>query len=381
MKDKKFILKISVIVILILTLICVIIIKGRITKSVQEKSQDKVSKINTRISDDEILLKYPRGIDSIFFQYGLKKDWVKTTIEKYSFKDTASKQPSGKKKKTEVTITKPKKQEKFLFTKEINVPPDVSIADINIDINNFLDSGGLSLSASEIHQSGNVVSKIYRNNDSVKVAVAILNFVPVKDLKRDAAEICVILSNLDKLPEADLDKILNSSEKFSVVLPYDIEKSEIQAKVFDAKRDYVLIYDIGSEKDVDADFRSDMKQKEWKSKVQSMSFEYNKASGILLSARRSLPSFYSDLFQEFSRYNKNIYSDTIFVKYETTEKAEKKIELIVTDIKNKTARGYKNIFYLVEFSSEDFDLYQKEIPELKRKGFKFKTFGEINKLK
>ena len=334
------------------------------------------NKKKSSINEDELKRKFPSAIDSLLLQFGIKKDW----IENYpsSGNEKPKKPVVDKKNKEKIKTTKSPGSDLW-FNKKVSVPLDLSVAEVNIDLNNYFKENNSLLSASEDPKKFSVISDVYLSEDSTKKLVGKITFNQVKELKRNAAEICIVMDNLDLLPEQDMGKILLSPEKFTVVLPFDIEKSEIQSKIFDSRKDYILIFETGSEKDVDADFRSDMKPGEWKSKIKSISYEYGKSSAFILSARRSIPKFESDIKEEFSRYNIKLYLDTIFVKFESKEKPPKKVNDLISDINVKTNKGYRTIYYLVNFSADDLAEFGSQIFTLKKKGFRFRVFSDLIK--
>jgi len=338
---------------------------------------DNIKKIAYK--DEELKKKIPAAVDSILYQFGIKKEWVKSSIEGTSPPVSLQKQDKLNKAPDKKSQKKDSPNLKVMFTKEISVPYDLSIAEVNIDINNYLGGLNCELSASEDAKSGNVRTEIYSNQDSLKKLIGILTYMPLKDLKRDAAEICIVLGKIEDLPAQDIDAVLSSSEKFSIVMPYDIEKSDIQAKVFDSRKDFLLNLNIGSEKDVEADFRADMKPGEWKSKIKNLSSEFNRASGVVLTCLRNIPGFDNEVREEFLKYTKNIYSDTIFIKFDTKDKPAQKISQLLNNIIQKNSKGYKKLFYLVNFSFEDLNEYSKQVYSLKKKGFRFRTFADIIK--
>lgn len=372
--------KLKIIILSSLFLILLILITIKFTCGSKEDEaiqKDNIKKIS--YNDDQLKKKIPYAIDSILLQFGIKKEWIKTVTEGTNVKveqKTTDKTKKDKDKKGKTVIPEKKK---LLFDKEISIPADLSVAEVNIDINNYLNEIYCSLTASEDPKNGSVKSEIFVNQDSTKRLIGSLFFIPSKELKRDAADVHLVINHIEDISPQDADIILSSPEKFTIVMPDDIEKSDVQAKIFDSRKDYLLMFDIGSEKDVDADFRSDMKSGEWKAKIKNFCTEFAKSSGIIFSNRRSIPKFESDVKEEFSRYNNNLFSDTIFVKFESKDKPGQKISELIKDIISKNSKGYKTIYYLVSFSAEDLSEYSKQINSLKKQGFRFKVFGDIQK--
>jgi hypothetical protein len=371
--------KIKIIISSFLLLLLVILVLLRII--FKPSTSDNVINENNRkttYKEEDLKKKIPLTIDSILYQFGIKKEWVKTSVEGI----TLNPSPKSTDKVNKTKDKKDKKEalsSKVLFSKEITVPFELSVAEVNIDINNFLSELNCYLTASEDAKNGNIKTEIFSEQDSIKKLIGNLIYIPSKEVKRDAAEICLVLNKIEDLSQQDIDIILSSPEKLTIVMPYDIEKSDIQAKVFDSRKDFLLILDIGSEKDVEADFRSDMKMSEWKTKIKNLSSEFNKASGIVLTNLRNVPGFENEVSEEFLKYNKNIFSDTIFVKSDSKDKPSQKINGLLNNIIQKNNKGYKKIFYLITLSAEELTEYSKQVYTLKKKGYKFRTFAEIIK--
>ena len=369
----KIIVSSFLLLLLIILVILRIIFKPSTSDNVNNENNKK-----TTYKEEDLKKKIPLTIDSILYQFGIKKEWVKTSMEGI----TLNPSPKSTDKVNKTKDKKDKKEalsSKVLFSKEITVPFELSVAEVNIDINNFLSELNCYLTASEDAKNGNVKTEIFSEQDSIKKLIGNLIYIPSKEVKRDAAEICLVLNKIEDLSQQDIDIILSSPEKLTIVMPYDIEKSDIQAKIFDSRKDFLLILDIGSEKDVEADFRSDMKMSEWKTKIKNLSSEFSKASGIVLTNLRNVPGFENEVSEEFLKYNKNIFSDTIFVKSDSKDKPSQKINGLLNNIIQKNNKGYKKIFYLISLSAEELTEYSKQVYTLKKKGYKFRTFAEIIK--
>jgi len=370
-------IKIKIIVTLLLFLIMILLVFLYVRPSGESSANYTTdNKKRSLINENELKKKFLSAIDSLLFQFGIKKEW----IESYPSTGTEKqKKPAADKKNKDKNKTIKFQDSDLWFNKKVTVPLDLSVAEVNIDINNYLKENNSLLSASEDPKKFSVISDVYLSENSENKLIGKITFVQLKELKRNTSEICIVLENLDLLSEQDLGKILSSPEKFTVVMPYDIEKSDIQSKIFDSRKDYLLIFETGSEKDVDADFRSDMKSGECKSKIKSICNEYGKSSALVLSARRSIPNFENEIKEEFSRYNIKLYLDTIFVKFESKEKPSRKITDLIYDINVKTNKGYKTIYYLVKFSADDLAEFSSQINILKKRGFRFRVFSDIIK--
>jgi hypothetical protein len=336
------------------------------------QSEFSVKTVKT-LSPEELKRILPAGIDSIAAEFGIKKEWIKE-------QDEAPSPDKDKKSKTDKTRKPPSPPKVFLwFSKFMYIPKDVPASELNLEIRNFLSEYDFDCTGNEEPKTGNLTLTIFNNKDSAKKKIAGIDIIYSDKLKRDAADICLIFNRVEDIPLNQLEKILLSPEKFSVVLPDIVEKIDAQTVVLDSKRDYVLFFDIGNEDDLLAEFKSDMRDKEWKSKVRSICYEYDKAAGVFILNPRKIHPLEFDLLKEFSLYNLNSYKDTLLIKFASDEKDRKKTEALFRDITSRTEKGARSMIYLVNFTQEEFDFYRQDLLKLKRKGYRFYNFTEIMK--
>jgi len=336
------------------------------------QSEFSVKTVKT-LTPDELKKILPAGIDSIAAEFGIKKEWIKE-------QDEEPPQEKDKKSKTEKTKKPPAPMKVFLwFSKFIYLPKDVPAAELNLEIRNFLSEYDFDCTGNEEPKTGNLALTIFNNKDSAKKKIAGINIIYSDKVKRDAADVCLILNRVEDIPIKPLEKILLSSEKFSVVLPDIVEKIDAQTVVLDSKREYVLFFDIGNEDDLLAEFKTDMREKEWKSKVRTVCYEYDKAAGVFILNPKKIHPFEFDLLKEFSQYNINSYKDTLLIRFVSDEKNRKKTDALFRDITSRADRGARSMIYLVTFTQDEFDFYRQDITRLKRKGYKFYNFSEIMK--
>ncbi|MFC2092788.1 hypothetical protein ACFLSV_02710 [Bacteroidota bacterium] len=306
-------------------------------------------------------------IDTILTDFGIKNEW----ITDLSRKDTVKTQNPKEDKQSSTG--------KLWFHKNVTIPVDLSAPDLIVEISDFLNAIKLSTNINEDPKTRNLSMDIYFSSDTKKETLAKINFIYSDKIKRDAADICIILNNLHNLTEKELNIVLKSPEKFALVLPTHIEETDIQSVIFDSKKEYLLLLDIGSDEDIKADFRSDMRLEDWKSKVRSFCYEYDKAGGVLLNVRSDQFKFETDVNEEFRKYRNNAYRDTILIKFNTDEDGEKKINALFSDIKKRAKNGYRSLIYLVDFSYNDFQNYSRKLFELEKKGYKLITFSKVIK--
>jgi hypothetical protein len=372
---KNFKIRIIIVICLIITLAILIFLKFGSGKKKTDEITLQKTEVKKTINYDNLRNDIIQKLDSIYFSFGIKKEWI-------SDFNPAVKIKTDKKPKSDTTkITKVK--DDLWFQREIQLPPDLPTFEVNVDVNEFL---GLNNLKSEITEEFNKVTNTASVEmqvwlgDSTKKLIGKISYKTNKELKRSTSEICIVIAKLEKLSSQELDRLIGTTEKFTFILPDEIELSEVQSKIFDSKKDYILLFDVGSDKDIDADFRSDMPEKEWKSKIKSISYEYTKASAIILNSRRPNLKIQNDVKAEFQKHNKNIFLDTIFIKFDGKEKSGAKINNLLNDIVYKTANGYKDIYYLLTMNGDEVEEFTKESYKLKKKGFKFRSFSEMNLL-
>lgn len=351
--------KVKVLVFAVLAVIGIIlfIVSGNITKQDITATEEITQKNYTA---EELKIKMPNEIDTILFTFGIRKEWINDA-------------PAKNKSEAQ--------NEALWFNKEVLIPYDLPLSSVNYELKGFLKSVGFAETVTENPRSKNLSIDIYHSNDTTHKSLAKLSLLYSDKVNRNAADVAIILNNIEKLSPADFEKIVTSPEKFSVVLPVNFENADIQSQVLDAGRDYVLIYDVGNQDIPESDFRNDMSEKQWKGKIRSVTIEYPNTSGIFLNNISKDINFKNDLSSHFNKYTKVLYEDSVFVKFATQEAEEKKIYDLFSKIFTNTNRGVKSQVYLVDFDMNDFNNYTKEVNNLRKRGYRFVTFKEIMRQK
>lgn len=374
-------IRILLIVTLLIFAVILLFIRGCSNKESEKNNSEKEDKTETKqLPPDELKKIIPPQIDSIFFQYGIKPEWIKnigdnTAVEKP--KKDKNKKPE--KPQTKPLVKQPLQNENLWFMKEITIPKDIPFAELNLEIVSFLNSYKLSSISFEDPKTYNQMFNIYYTADTSKKVVAKLNFVYSDKVKRETADICIALDNVENYSHAFLEKVLASSEKYSVMLPDDINKLDFQTLVLESKKDYLVKADIGTQDDIEAEFRNDMKEKDWRTKVRTLCYEFDKAAGVILRNPKNQHKLEAELLDEFSKYPVKAYRDTVLTKYISGEKSKKKISDLFSLILSRAKNGITSQIYLVNFSEEDYGNYMSGLHVLKKRGYKFLTFSEIMK--
>lgn len=303
-----------------------------------------------------------RQIDSIIFTFGIKKEWILNN-------ETSAKDSLSKNKNIKSRINQQ------LISKEVFIPVDLPMIDLNHEISGYLKSNDLSETVTEDPKSKNLLINIFSETDSNKQPVGNLKFIYSDSVKRNAAKVCIVFDSIDYYNFNDVEKMLGSTQEFSVFLPLRNDKADFQSGVTGAKRDYLLKLIVGNEDDIEADFKSDMKESLVRSKIRTLYLNFSQSSGIILYDMNNLMEFENKIREEFEKNNMKVYQDTVFTE---VRRGDDIVASLFKDIVNHSNSGKKILFYTVNFSPENFTEYDSQVYTLKKKGFKFYNFKELS---
>jgi len=378
--EKSQKIKILTIISLVIFAVILIFLKVNSIKEVENKIQGKEEKTEIKqISPDEVKKIVPHEIDSILYQYGIKPEWIKNISNAPSPEKPKKEKTKKQDKQSKPVVKQPVQAENLWFTKEVTIPKDIPFAEMNLEIVNLLNGYNLSSTSFEDPKTYNQLFNIYYTSDSAKKVIAKINFIYSDKIKRETADICIVLDNLDSYTHSQLEKLLSTIEKFSVMLPNDINKIDLQTMVMESKKDYLVKAEIGLQDDIAAEFRSDMKEKDWRTKVRTICYEFDKAAGVVLKNPKMQHKMEMELLDEFSKFPVKAYRDTLFTKYNSSEKSNKKITDLFKLILSRAKNGIISQIYVVNFKEEDFQNYLTGLHVIKKRGYKFFTFSDIMK--
>lgn len=374
--------KIKILAIISLVIFAVILIFLKLTSKKETEKVIQEKEIRTeikQISPDEIKKVIPHGIDSILYQYGIKPEWIKNISNTPPPEKPKKEKTKKQEKQPKPVIKQPVQTDNLWFIKEVSIPKDIPFAELNLEILNLLNGYNLSSISFEDPKTYNQIFNIYYTSDSAKKVIAKINFIYSDKIKRETADICIVMDNLDSYTKQQLEKLLSTNEKFSVMLPDDINKIDLQTMVMESKKDYLVKADIGTQDDIESEFRSDMKEKDWRTKVRTICYEFDKAAGVVLKNSKMQHKMEMELLDEFSKYPVKAYRDTIFTKYNSTENSNRKISDLFKLILSRAKNGINSQIYSVNFTEEDFQNYLSGLHVIKKRGYKFFTFSDIMK--
>jgi hypothetical protein len=373
--------KILLILSLLIFAIILVFLRGCSKTETEKIVQEKEEKIETKqLSPEEIKKIVPNETDSILYRYGIKQEWIRNVSDSplpEKPKKEKTKKPSDKTSKP--LIGQPIKTGNLLFLKEVTIPKDIPFAELNLDIVNLLNGYKLTSTSFEDPKTYNQLLNIYYTVDTSKKVIAKINFLYSDKIKRETADICIVLDNVDKYSHSFLEKVLSSSEKYSVMLPDNINKLDLQTMVLESKKDYLVKAEIGTQDDIEAEFRNDMKEKDWRTKVRTLCYEFDKAAGVILKNPKMLHKMEMELLDEFSKFPVKAYKDTILTRYNSSESSKRKVSDLFNIILTKTKNGIISQIYLVSFTEEDYENYLSNLNIIKKRGYKFFTFSDIMK--
>jgi len=374
-------IKILLIVSLLIFASILVFVRGCSNKEAEKIIKEKEEKAETKQLPAEELKKIiPPQIDSILYQYGINPEWIKNVSDNPSQEKPKKEKTKKPEKQPPKPVVKPSmKTDNLWFMKEITIPKDIPFAELNLEIVNLMNGYKLSSTSFEDPKTYNQLFNIYYTADTSKKVVAKINFVYSDKIKRETADICIVLDKVESYSPSFLEKVLASGEKYSVMLPDDINKLDLQTLVLESKKDYLVKADIGTQDDIEAEFRSDMKEKDWRTKVRTICYEFDKAGGVILRNPRFQHKMEMELLDEFSKFPLKAYRDTILTKYNSSEKSKKKISDLFSLILSRAKNGITSQIYVVNFTEEDYQNYMAGLHIVKKRGYKFFTFSDIMK--
>lgn len=355
-------LKIKIITIASLLAVMAILMFFYFGKSGNEKEEPGTEKITEKKYPAEELRKMvPVEIDSMLYSFGIKKEWIKDVLKE------GKNDKKGEKANPELW-----------FAKDVSIPFDLSTIEVTSNLTNLLRYFGLEQLINEDPKTRNISADVFFKKDSLKKTVGNVKLTYTDKIKRDASDVCLILNNISDFKSSDLNDVLNSNENFSVILPLTNDKSDVQSSIINSKKDFLLKFSLGKEDDVEADFKSGTESnREWRAKIKSVSYEFAKTGGVIIENPVKDFVFEQKIKDEFQKYKINTYKDTLLTKFSSSNIDEKKVYDLFTNIINRTKGGITNNFYILNLSPAEFAFLDKEIANLKRRGYKFYSFKDM----
>ena len=308
----------------------------------------------------------PAQIDSILYTFGIEKEWIKNIDPGADTTKKSKEKPDPR-------------YEKAWLIKKVEIPTDLPLSNLNYEITNYLNTLKLNTMAFEDPRSTELNIEVLNAEGDTNSVEAVINVKYNDSLSREGSEIALVLTNTEQYKPADLKSMIESPENFSMVLPIDYKYSDLQSLILESDNDYTLFYTIGQEDDFSADFRDKMPEKEWQSKVKSISVAFPKAAAVVLINPEKLYKYEKAIREHFLEYRPNVYRDTIFTDIRTSDLSGGPVDKLYGSILNNSKAGKKYQIYVAEFTPADFEYYTQKIYELKKKGYKFVSLSRILK--
>lgn len=343
--------------------ILIFIIGGLLLINSFVTGNDESENIPPPLTSEGLKQVIPVHVDSILFSYGIKQEWIKNL-------------------NPQTDTLKNKSLAQYVncwLIKSVSVPADLPLSDLNFAITNYLHTLKLKTLTFEDAKTGELSLKLYNAQGDTGSTEAVILMTRNDSLEREASEIALVLTNTEKYELPELKEMLDSPEKFSLVLPIDYKFSDIQSAILESGNEYVLMYSVGLEDDFSVDFREKMPEKDWKSKIRSLSSSFPKAAAVFINNPEKLYKYEKALREHFLEYRPDVYRDTIYTDLNILEGEGGPVDRLYSAILNNSKAGKKHQVYLAEFTPADFSYYIQRIYELKKKGYKFVYLSKVLK--
>lgn len=326
-----------------------------------------------RISYEELRSKTDRDIDSIFYNFGIKKEWITTAYPEDK--------PQKQKKETPKVLW---------FVKNVLIPKEVSSAQINLDLTSYLNYLGLRDSVYEDIKTTDLVMNLTSPEDTsssqsgIPLAKIIINHS--EKVVRESCTFVIVLNISRYRHDTNVDYLLTNSNEFSYLFPRNPDEIEFQNKLIQLKKDVILNLFIGKNDNIDADFNTGMDDKEIKQKARSIILDFPNIRTYYLTRIDSslqLGTIYSSIGTEFQKYSGSIIPDSSITRLllKSEEDSKSKLDLIIERLKSKIGTTSKVITFLTIPNDELLNFYD-EVMNLKKLGCKFYTYNQYtDKLK
>jgi len=322
-----------------------------------------------KVNLDLLKSRFSRDIDSILYEFGIKKEWIST----YSAGEKSSKSPTRK----EVSNVS-------WFTKNVIVPEDLTTAEVNLDISNYVNSLGLIPRVTEEIRTTAIDISVYNPLDSASLnnntPLARISVRQADKIKRDGGIIVLILNRIGDFKQNEIENLLNTTNEFSFIFPRNTDEIDLQNKLLQSKKDVLVQLTVGGPDNPEADFRVDMDDKELKQRVKSINSDFPTIKHIILS-RHEAPVPYLKLYPflraEFEKYNVQLFADTIATPLVDKQQEDSKDKINIMAEKMKSSALAGKMISILTASSDEFKELYEHISVLKKLGYKFYTFGRF----
>lgn len=323
--------------------------------------------LTLKISYEELKPKIDRDIDSIFYNFGIKKEWITTSYPQDKLQKQKRDNPNV-----------------LWFVKNVLIPKEVSSVQINLDLTSYVNYMGLKDSVFEDIKTTDLVINLTTPEDTSSSQSGVpLAKILINHSEKAVRESCtfIIVLNISRYRhDTNVDYLLTNSNEFSYIFPRNPDEIEFQNKLIQLKKDIILNLFIGKNDNIDADFNTGMDDKDIRQKARSIILDYPNIRTYYLTRIDSslqLGTIYSSIGSEFQKYSGSIIPDSSITRLlsKNEEDSKQKIELIIDRLKLKIGTTSKVITFLTIPNDELLNFYD-EVMNLKKLGCKFYTYNQ-----
>jgi hypothetical protein len=369
---KSFRFRVIAISILAAALIVLSFVTGVFKKSENNTPTEQIShkktNNNTAPNLDILAKRCDEDIDSILFNFGLKKEWIKT-IYTQEEEQTSKQHRQGAPRAG-------------WFVKDVSIPKDLTTAEVNLDLSSYVNYSGLKVTVKEDIRTTAISLTINAPNDTLPniLPLAKINITPTDKIKREPGTLVLIINQTNDFKKETIENILNISNEFSFIFPRNPEEIELQNKLVQMKKDVLINLTIGTAENVDADFRIGMDDKDVKQRVKSIVSDFPSIKSVILSkVNSSVPNdaIFSLASGELRKNGINAYHDTMLTELlsKKEQDSDNKIQLIINRLKEKTAISGK-VISILNLSGDEFPDFYNSVQGLKKRGYEFYTLTQ-----
>jgi hypothetical protein len=264
------------------------------------------------------------------------------------------------------------------------IPKDLTSVEVNLDLNSYINSTGLSASVNE-----DIITKditlIINPPDTLSSAVPLakISITHSDKVSRESAIVCIILNNIGDYSQEDIDRLLMNKSEFSFVFPQNLGDIDTQNKLLQHKKDVLINLTVGGKDNYDTDFNAGLDEKAVREKVKSFSSDFPTITKVILtkSAPEVTPYTVNLITDELNKFNIKVINDSAIIKLLTTaeEDSKDKLHIVFNNMKTKTALT-RNMIVKLTINADEFESFYNEILTLKKFGYKFYNFTDYREI-
>ena len=333
---KSFHLPLFTVSLVIIVLIFVIIISLQ-----SNRDKDSINHFEKPVADNKTAgNNIDIKIDSLLYTFGIDKSWLTTKYKNGS------------------------------FDKTVLIPKDISTVEINLDLSNLLHEAGYSTIVTEDILTREITVNISGNDTLADKKYGKITVRYSDKLSRNTSVICLVIEDVHKYSEKEIDALLLDKNEFSFLFPRNLDYLDKINKLHSAGKDIIIRFSAGGETSYDSDFTSDFSQKRIRDVIMSFNMDFPWVSNVMLFNEGNVQEdFINTIRQEFSRYNIKVTADTALTEIIPLQN-EADLKLITEKI-NWLISQRKNFICIVKISPDDFNEFYNHILILKKYGHKF----------